>query len=165
MTVKLRHLAMVVLAVGLVGLGWGLASASTSTPKFARACINSKAALVLTASGSCKRGLRSVKVPLSTVVGPRGPQGIRGPAGGLTGFTRVLSSIHSIAAGAQAPTTATCPGSTKVIGGGEVSDGGNGTDVIASYPVSDTQWLVSVFNNTGNSEDIWAYAICANATG
>ena len=57
------------------------------------------------------------------------------------------------------------PGIKEVIGGGELSDGGNGTDVIASYPVSDTQWLVSVFNNTGNSEDVWAYAICANVTG
>jgi hypothetical protein len=168
MTVKLRHLLMGVLAVGLVGLGWGLASASTSTPQFARACVNSKSVLVLSTKGTCTRGLRPVKVPLSTAVGPRGPQGIQGlpgPTGGLMGFTRVLSPIHSIAAGTQSPTTATCPGTTKVIGGGNVADGGNGTDVIASYPVSDTQWLVSVFNNTGNSEDIWAYAICADVTG
>jgi len=168
MTVQLRHLAMGLLALGLVGLGWGLASASTSTPQFARACVNSKSVLVLSARGACKKGLRAVNVPLSTVVGPQGPQGIQGspgPTGGLMGFTRVLSPIHSIAAGTQAPTTATCPGTTKVIGGGEVADVGNGTDVIASYPVSDTQWLVSVYNNTGNSEDIWAWAICANVTG
>ena len=171
MNSPLRLAAVCLAAVSLVGLGWGLASATTSTPQYAKACLTSKSALVLSNNGSCRKGLRSVKVALSTAIGPRGPQGIQGiqgvqgPAGGLQGFTRVLSAMNTISAGTSGPTTATCPGTTQVIGGGEVADGGNGTDVIASYPVSNSQWLVTVHNNTGNSKDVWAYATCANVTG
>jgi hypothetical protein len=166
-----RFAVVVLAAVSLVGLGWGLASATTSTPQYARACVTSKSALVLSDNGTCRKGLRPVKVPLSTAIGPRGPQGVQGvqgvqgPAGGLQGFTRVVSAMNSIAAGSFGPTTATCPGTSQAIGGGEVADGGNGTDVIASYPVSNSQWLVTVYNNTGGSEDVWAYATCANVTG
>jgi hypothetical protein len=31
--------------------------------------------------------------------------------------------------------------------------------------VSNSQWLVTVYNNTGGSEGVWAYATCANVTG
>ncbi len=168
MTNRFRLAAVVLAALSLVGLGWGLATATTSTPQYAKACVTAKSALVLSSNGSCRKGLRLVKVPLSSAMGPRGPQGIQGiqgPGGGLLGYTRVLSVMNTIGAGSSGPTTATCPAGTEVIGGGEVADGGNGTDVIASYPVSNSQWLVSVYNNTANSEDVWADAICANVTG
>ncbi len=163
-----RRAAVILAAVSLVGLGWGLASATTSTPQYARACVTSKSLLVLSNNGTCRKGLRSVNVPLSTAIGPGGPQGvqgIQGPAGGLQGFARVVSALNTIAGGSLGSTIATCPGTTQAIGAGEVADGGNGTDAAASYPMSTSRWLVTVCNNTGGAEDVWSYATCANVSG
>jgi hypothetical protein len=156
-------------ALAFTGAGWGLATATTSAPKSATACMTSKGVLVLSSNGSCRKGLSRVHLPLTTNTGPRGPQGVpgtpgaAGAAGGLKGFTRVIGSPNTFGPGGPNPTFASCPTGTVVIGGGAVSLG-TGATMVGSYPNTDTSWEVDVTNNGGGSVEVFTTAICA-ATG
>lgn len=131
--------------------------------------MTSKGVLVLSSTGSCRKGLTKVHLPLTTNTRPRGPQGVPGTqgapgaAGGLKGFTRVVGSPNTFGSGGPNPTTASCPAGTVVIGGGAVSLG-TGATMVGSWPNTDTSREVDVTNNGGGSVEVLTTAICA-ATG
>jgi hypothetical protein len=167
-----RGVILGAVALAFAGAGWGLATATTSAPNSAIACMTSKGVLVLSSHGSCRKGLTKVHLPLTTNTGPRGPQGAPGASGvpgapgadgGLKGFTRVVGSPNTFGTGGPNPTTASCPVGTVVIGGGAVSLG-TGATMVGSWPNTNTSWEVDVTNNGGGSVEVIATAICA-ATG
>ncbi len=165
----------------LVAIGGGIAVASgiakTKAATSALACLDAKHAIVMPTNDVCAKGLTPVHLPLSTATGPRGPQGPVGPTGpagaagssgaagaaglnSVSGYSQITSTISSVAAGQQSFTIATCPAGETVIGGGGLSDGRSSVVMLASWPISSTQWRVIFQNNSSGSADIWATAMC-----
>jgi hypothetical protein len=107
--------------------------------------------------------------------GDRGPAGIAGAGGppgtpgadGATGMSGYEVVVGNVAAGSQtgfnvADSTATCPGSKRVVGGGFMS-GANNVDVYTVYSQPDlagTAWFVRTAKPTTTPYTTTAYAIC-----
>lgn len=61
--------------------------------------------------------------------------------------------------------TAMCAGGRKVIGGGGYQSAPNNVWFYNSYPIGGLDgWECAFWNNSGTNRDLYAYAICADAT-
>lgn len=111
------------------------------------------------------------------IQGPKGDQGIQGMQGiqgypgakgakgdtgtpGVSGVERVFGTWKSIAVGAIASASVTCPAGKNVLSGGPDSNGQPHLLIIYSYPGSDTTWGV-VARNVGTDGSVRAWALCA----
>jgi hypothetical protein len=106
--------------------------------------------------------------------GPQGPQGTSGPAGpqgtsgaagalGVSGY-QIVSSPNSIAQGDEEYWFVQCPAGLKVLGGGVWDDAHpHGNVVTGSRPIDDDKWYVAVVNQTTETADLTAFAMCARA--
>ena len=104
--------------------------------------------------------------------GPEGPQGRQGPQGpqgptGLSGWQRVQGVTTTVREGTTVRLTVTCPAGKSVLGGGYSNPDTKGTNnsVLASFPASQTEWEVQIFNpSDATSFSVVPYAICATVT-
>jgi hypothetical protein len=81
------------------------------------------------------------------------------------GTERVGSAVVSVAASSAGTATATCSTGKIVLGGGCIFDQSNDNCCIfplASYPDSSTTYSCRVWNATGATRYVQAYAICAS---
>jgi hypothetical protein len=95
--------------------------------------------------------------------GPQGPQGIPG----LSNYQRV-SRVASIPASFYTIQSVTCPGGTRVLGGGVqppslAANDSVKIDMLGSYPSSDTTWTIHLTNELAVGIDLTIWAVCATA--
>jgi hypothetical protein len=97
---------------------------------------------------------------------PRGAQGPAGPPGpGVSGLER-RSDASSLDSTNSKSVTATCPSGKRVLGGGArvTGDAAANVAITESYPESALDRWIAVgreSDETGNSWQLTAYAICA----
>jgi hypothetical protein len=96
-------------------------------------------------------------------VGPEGQTGPRGPRGvpGASGLVYVTTPF-TVAKGAEATSTADCPGNTRVLGGGFSSSFWASFKVLGSAPdIQGGSWVVTTKNGSSQALPAFAWAVCA----
>jgi hypothetical protein len=80
---------------------------------------------------------------------------------------RVFGRETAVQVGTSTNLVVTCTDNRVVLGGGYLNPDTRGTSntVLASYPSSDTQWTVQIFNPSGSATfAVIPYAVCAAVT-
>jgi hypothetical protein len=74
---------------------------------------------------------------------------------------KVIAASVSVPAGSPGTVQATCPGTSKVLGGGGVMNSRSlSADLNSSFPGSLTSWEAKGNNGTGAAVDLTAWAVC-----
>jgi hypothetical protein len=173
--------AVVALLAG--GSGYALASSGGTIS----ACASKRTHVLYL--GKCKKGAEKLvwsktgpRGPQGAAgeAGPEGPQGPQGPAGtpGANGATHVVvrSTRTTSNTGVTSTTVASCgPGQVATGGGANLTSGSvpntyffepGGVPAVGSVPAGDgttpNEWLATWTNNSGATEEVVVYVVCAS---
>jgi hypothetical protein len=157
-----RKLAVLAVAIGLVGVGAVAAWASIPGPDgVIHGCYkpSTGAVTVIDSSASCGSGLTALNW---NQTGPQGPAG----SPGVSGY-EIVSQTDTPADTTRRTTTATCPSGKLALGGGVrrsvngTSDGGDDFYLKGSYPLADGTGWAADYNDLVSGSTVTVYAICA----
>jgi hypothetical protein len=82
-----------------------------------------------------------------------------------TGYS-IQSAKATNIAGHQTSVSVTCPGTTKILGGGGYSNSGStAVNINSTFPFSKNTWRVDMNNASGSDATATAYAVCGRARG
>jgi hypothetical protein len=83
---------------------------------------------------------------------------------GVSGYERVLSQVGDVAANSGVGAAPSCPSGKKVVTiGFDVNDPATrGITITEAYPISDSQWAVSAYNDTATPVGFKIWLVCAN---
>jgi hypothetical protein len=82
-----------------------------------------------------------------------------------TGYSIRSATVTNIA-GHQTSASVTCPGTTKILGGGGYSNSGStAVNINSTFPFSKNTWRVDMNNASGSDAMATAYAVCGKAKG
>lgn len=80
----------------------------------------------------------------------------------LQGLERVVVA-ENVTNGEIHDTTASCPSGKKLVGGGCTRNAPNNVWMSADLPSTDDTWLCTIWNNSGVTRSLAAYALCVEA--
>lgn len=90
---------------------------------------------------------------------------------GIPGYEWIRSDKIPVAAGETEIHRLTCPNGKQVLGGGGVASfvaeqnpAAPEPNMFWSFPFDERSWQIAVHNDTGSTQDMRAYAICAYAS-
>lgn len=159
---KFLHVFSPAMIVALIALTVALGGTATAATYglITSAQIQNGTIQLVDVSAKAKAALRGQR-GISGSAGPAGPAGAPGANGGFdpNKVTYVTGPRVRVGPGQVASATAECPPGAKPIGGGFFSSITN----VGATGTNGSSWYVIVWNDTGVSTDVNAFAVCAAA--